>query len=92
MISLTVRYVTHSCRDMAFGWSAGDIASALNLLLTVGKALKEACEASSEYENTHSFLTTLQTTLQHLQAFDPAFARSSRMVESPPSIAGYSIS
>jgi hypothetical protein len=58
---------------MAFGWSAGDIASALKLLLTVGKALKEACGASSEYAETQSFLRTLQTTLQNVQAFDETF-------------------
>jgi hypothetical protein len=66
---------------MAFGWSAGDIASALKLLLVVGKAVKEACSASSEYEDTHKFLTTLQATLQHLQAFDTAIIRFERIEE-----------
>lgn len=66
---------------MAFGWSAGDIASALKLLLVVGKAVKEACKASSEYEDTHKFLTTLQTTLQHIQAFDTAIIRFERIEE-----------
>ncbi|PVH86310.1 hypothetical protein DL98DRAFT_582889 [Cadophora sp. DSE1049] len=34
---------------MSFGWSAGDIASALKLLYTIGKALKESCGASSDF-------------------------------------------
>ena len=55
---------------MSFGWSAGDIASALKLLYTVGKALKESCGASSEYAETSSFLTALQTTLRLLQSLD----------------------
>jgi hypothetical protein len=66
---------------MSFGWAAGDIASALNLLFKVGKAVKEACEDSTQYEEIHSFLKTLQTTLQHIQAFDSAFIRSSRLEE-----------
>ena len=66
---------------MAFGWSAGDIASALKLLLVVSKVVKEACKASSEYEDTHKFLTTLQTTLQHIQAFDTATIRFERIEE-----------
>jgi hypothetical protein len=34
---------------MAFGWSAGDIIAAINLVVTVAKALRESGGASSEY-------------------------------------------
>jgi hypothetical protein len=55
---------------MSFGWSTSDIASALKLLYTVGKALKESCGASSEFAEVSSFLTTLQTTLRLLESLD----------------------
>lgn len=55
---------------MSFGWSAGDIATAVKLFYTVGKALKESGEAASEYEDISSFLTSLQRTLRLLQSPD----------------------
>jgi hypothetical protein len=66
---------------MSFGWSAGDVVSAMKLLYTVGKALKESCGASSDFAETSSFLLALQTTLRLLQSLDtvainPEFAES----------------
>jgi hypothetical protein len=54
---------------MSFGWSAGDIAFALQILYKVGSALKEAGGASSAYEETTLFLNSLQKTLEHLGIF-----------------------
>src|SRR6187402_478911 len=66
---------------MSFGWSAGDIVVALKLLYKIGSALKDSGGASSEYQDTHSFLQTLSRTLEHLNAlqatsFDPDFAKT----------------
>jgi hypothetical protein len=54
---------------MSFGWSAGDIVSAINLLVKIGTALRSVGGASSEYVEAVGFLSTLQTTLEHLRAF-----------------------
>ncbi|RDL39204.1 uncharacterized protein BP5553_03544 [Venustampulla echinocandica] len=53
---------------MSFGWSAGDIVAAVKLLYRVGVALKDSGGASSEYQDTISFLRTISQTLQHLNA------------------------
>ena len=66
---------------MSFGWSAGDVASAMKLLYTVGKALKESCGASSDFAETSSFLLALQTTLRLLQSLDTV-AINSKFAES----------
>lgn len=58
-----------SNNTMSFGWSAGDIVSAITLLLKIGAALQDAGGASSEYRDAVGFLKTLQTTLEHLKAF-----------------------
>ena len=68
---------------MSFGWSAGDVATAIRLLYKVGVALKEAGGASSEYQDTTSFLQTLTRTLEHLNALqntqlDPGIANNLR--------------
>jgi hypothetical protein len=54
---------------MSFGWSAGDIAFALQILYRVGSAFKEAGGASSAYAETTIFLDSLQKTLEHLRIF-----------------------
>lgn len=53
---------------MSFGWSAGDIVAALKLLHQIGIALRDSGGASSEFQDTLSFLQTLSRTLQHLNA------------------------
>jgi hypothetical protein len=53
---------------MSFGWSAGDIASAIALLVKVGKALKNSDGAASEYQDTVEFLKSLVKTLESVQA------------------------
>jgi hypothetical protein len=57
---------------MSFGWSAGDIVAALQLLHKVAIALKDSGGASSEYQDVSSFLDILSVTLQHLKALQSA--------------------
>lgn len=52
---------------MSFGWSAGDIATAISVLLKVSKALKISGGAATSYQSTASFLTSLSKTLSSLQ-------------------------
>ncbi|KAF2676745.1 hypothetical protein K458DRAFT_396635 [Lentithecium fluviatile CBS 122367] len=64
---------------VAFGWSAGDIAKAIELLATVYKGLHETGGVASEYQHITEFLRGLILTLQHLQTLhidctDPSFA------------------
>lgn len=51
---------------MSFGWSAGDLVAALKLLHQIGSALKESGGASSDFQDTLSFLQILSRTLEHL--------------------------
>jgi hypothetical protein len=53
---------------MSFGWSVGDIIEGLRLLHQIGSALKDSGGASSEFQDTISFLQTLSRTLNHLNA------------------------
>jgi hypothetical protein len=53
---------------MSFGWSAGDIISALKLVHQVTTALQDSGGASSDFQDTLSFLGTLSQSLQHLNA------------------------
>lgn len=48
---------------MSFGWSAGDIVSAISTLVKVGKALRESGGAASEYQDAANFLDSLAKTL-----------------------------
>jgi len=57
---------------MSFGWSASDIAAALQLLNTVVVALKDTGGASSDYQDASHFLNILSVTLQHLKALQAA--------------------
>lgn len=44
---------------MAFGWSAGDILTAINFILDVASALDDISGAGNDYRNTTSFLEDL---------------------------------
>jgi hypothetical protein len=50
-----------------FGWSAGDIAKAIELLATIYKGLQETGGAASGYQQTTNLLKGLILTLQHLE-------------------------
>src|ERR1700738_2095527 len=68
---------------MSFGWSAGDIVAALKLVQQIGSALNDSGGASSEFQDTLSFLQTLSRTLQHLNSLhvtplDPDLAENLR--------------
>jgi hypothetical protein len=52
---------------MSFGWSAGDIASTIAVLVKVGKALKNSDGAASEYQDTVEFIKSLVKTLESVQ-------------------------
>lgn len=53
---------------MSFGWSAGDIVAALKLLHQISSAVRSSAGASSDFQDTISFLQALSQTLQHLNA------------------------
>lgn len=63
---------------MSFGWSAGDIISAISLLFKIGNALRSAGGASSEYQDAVEFLRTLQSTLELLKDLTPAQIEASK--------------
>jgi hypothetical protein len=52
---------------MSFGWSAGDIVSAINTLMTVGKALRESGGSASEFQHATSFVTGVSKTITAIQ-------------------------
>ncbi|EHY51977.1 uncharacterized protein HMPREF1120_00200 [Exophiala dermatitidis NIH/UT8656] len=54
-----------------FGFSAGDFASVIGLVVKVGKALRDADGASSEYQHLYVDLQALKRTLETLQALQP---------------------
>jgi hypothetical protein len=56
--------------SVPFGFSAGDIALAIQLLLKISNALKETGGASSEYQELLHFLRTSHLILQHLENID----------------------
>ena len=66
---------------MSFGWSAGDIALAIQLLYKVGTALKEAGGASSAYQEATSFLDSLEATLEHLRLLSSTTIDAAKAVE-----------
>jgi len=53
---------------MSFGWSAGDIVAAVQLLYKIGTALKDTDGAASDYQDVSSFFETLSSTLRCLNA------------------------
>jgi hypothetical protein len=52
---------------MSFGWSTGDIASAIAVLVKVGKALRNTDGATSEYQETVEFIKSLVKTLESIK-------------------------
>ncbi|KAF2418374.1 hypothetical protein EJ08DRAFT_63540 [Tothia fuscella] len=54
---------------IAFGWSAGDIASAIKLIVHVTKAFKESGGAAEQYQCARDFLTSFRNTLEHIQKY-----------------------
>lgn len=52
---------------MSFGWSVGDIASAIRLLVKIGSALREADGAKAEFQEAAESLAGLEMTLQYLE-------------------------
>ena len=68
---------------MSFGWSAGDIATAIALIVKVVQALDSAGGASAEYREAVAFLQDLRRTLEPLHTFTalnayPAYGESIR--------------
>jgi hypothetical protein len=57
---------------MSFGWSAGDIAAAVSLLVEVLKSLDNANGAVKDYRNSITFLKNLTQTLKLLRTFAEA--------------------
>src|SRR3954468_23184926 len=51
---------------MSFGWSVGDIVCAVKILYQVGAALRDSDGASSDFQDTISFLEALKITLEHI--------------------------
>lgn len=49
-----------------FGWSAGDIATAIRLVVKVGKAFKASGGATCRYNDALGFLQSLKVTLDHV--------------------------
>lgn len=49
-----------------FGWSAGDIAIAIKVLVQVGKAFHSTTGAAAKYNEAIRFLQSLRTTLDHV--------------------------
>ena len=52
---------------MSFGWSAGDIAECVKLLIKIGKALKDSGGSIAEYQNAVGFLKGVETTVQGVE-------------------------
>lgn len=53
---------------MSFGWSVGDIAQAITLVVKVVKALDGVDGAGASYREAVAFLTTLKRTLEPLKS------------------------
>jgi hypothetical protein len=56
-----------SVGTMSFGWSVGDIVSAIDLLVKFGKALREVDRAKSDFQDATETLTSLEITLSFLK-------------------------
>ena len=52
---------------MSFGWSAGDIAQAIVVVIKLVRALDDANGAASDYREAVAFLNSLKRTLEPLQ-------------------------
>lgn len=60
-----------------FGWSAGDIALAIKLLLKLHEAFSETTGASAQFAEAASFLGGFRVTLTRLQAYVASSSSSS---------------
>jgi hypothetical protein len=54
---------------MAFGWSVGDILSAINFIIEIANGLDEVDGAAKQFREASVFLGDLNTTLKPLQTF-----------------------
>jgi hypothetical protein len=54
---------------MSFGWSAGDIAQTIGLVIKIVKALDNTNGAAADYREAVAFLRRLKHTLEPLQTF-----------------------
>jgi hypothetical protein len=54
---------------MSFGWSAGDIISAINLLLEITQALNSAAGSATDHERAASFIFPITNSLQVLHSY-----------------------
>ena len=54
---------------MSFGWSAGDIATAVELLIKVAVALNNSRGSVAKYQETSSYLVSLAAILEQLKGF-----------------------
>jgi hypothetical protein len=76
--------ISKSCK-MSFGFSAGDIATAIVLIANIAQALSSASGASAEYREAVAFLKKLQRTLELLHTLSalsayPAYSEEIRMM------------
>ena len=76
---------------MSFGWSAGDIITALEWLYKIGSALQEAGGTKTEFQETTLVLTGLESTLEFVrkQQESPLLPRPSNSHLSPSQISAY---
>jgi hypothetical protein len=54
---------------IAFGWSVGDIAVAVTLIVKVSKAFKDGSGAVADYDKTVAFLDNLKLSLDALKEY-----------------------
>jgi hypothetical protein len=54
---------------MSFGWSAGDIISAINILLEITQALNSATGSPADHKRASSFITPITHSLQTLHSY-----------------------
>jgi hypothetical protein len=59
---------------MSFGWSVGDLVTAIEFLIQVGAALKEADGAASRYQENSDYLQSLASVLTRLKDAGPSLA------------------
>ncbi|KAB8296727.1 hypothetical protein EYC80_002147 [Monilinia laxa] len=69
-----------------FGWSAGDLVSAISVIVEVSKALKDAGGAKEDYRECVAFLESLIVTLQLLYKYYEANLNQNELSEVKPQI------
>lgn len=52
-----------------FGWSAGDIATSIKIIIRISEAFKEAGGAVSQFAETTAFLDAFVATLRHIKEY-----------------------